>query len=547
MNALPQALQTALAQADETYLAGLSSKGLVNRAKKDLTKLTPEGEIQGDGVQVRLGDEVCLLKSPLGDSTCTCPSPGMCRHRIAAILWLKEQTPAGETEAPPAPPPDLSPLLEVPLERIKKALGAKAFHQLVFRLGKEGLPEMEERSVVRMNWDGQTIKLLTPLEHSTCTCRSTELCRHKAAALLCYQVKKERVSLSDLAEAPKKDDRRWDPEQVQAAAQAVEGLTAELLEGGLSRLSDAAPDSAQRLSSLCHAANLPRLETGLRTLSTLLERALNRSAAFRTEDLLFRLSELYHLARELEREDADLPALAGTFREEYRPCPDLALCLLGEREFHADSGFEGTVFYFWDTRQKHWYTYTNARPTFYESARRRPPHARIPAPWGLNCLMDQLYGVLLTLEDCKATADGRLSSTESAHAVIGPNRKPWEALPPELCWTDFAAMYDELSPHLLWGPETERLVLLRPARCEARAFDKTAQKFRMLLYDAGGRALPLEVQYRAEEKALVQTLEQLAKEIEKKPGGAFLCLARLAGEDLTLYPVEYYAKWRCGP
>ncbi len=545
MNALPEALQTALAQADETYLAGLSSKGLVNRAKKDLTKLTPEGAAQGDGVEVRLGEEVCLLKSPLGDSVCTCPSQGMCRHRIAAILWLKEQTPAGETDASPAPPPDLTPLLEVPLERVKKALGAKAFHQLIFRLGKEGLPEMEESSVVRMNWGGEIVKLLTPLEHSTCTCRSAELCRHKAAALLCYQIKKERVALSDLAEAPKTDDRRWDLEQVQAAAQAVEGLTAELLDGGLSRLSDAAPDSARRLSALCHAANLPRLETGLRTLSTLLERALNRSAAFRTEDLLYRLSELFHLARQLEGENADLPALAGTFRDEYRPCPDLALCLLGEREFHADSGFEGTVFYFWDTKQGRWYTYTNARPTFYES-RRRPPNARTPAPWGLTCLMDQLYDVLLTLEDCKATADGRLSSTESAHAVIGPNRKPWEVLPPELCWTDFSAMYDHLSPRLLWGPETERVVLVRPARCEAQAFDKTAQKFRMLLYDAGGRVLPLEVQYRAEENALVKTMEKLAEEY--KPGGAFLCLARLAGEDVTLYPIEYFKKWKeAGP
>lgn len=545
MNALPEALQTALAQADESYLAGLSSKGLVNRAKKDLAKLSLEAETQGEAVQVRVGDETCLLKAPLGDSTCTCPSPGMCRHRMAAILWLKEQ--AGPSEEAPPAPPDLSPLLEVPLERIRKALGAKNFHNLVFRLGKEGLPEIEEGSVVRITWDGETVKLLTPLEHSACTCRSAELCRHKAAALLCYQIQKERVALSDLAEAPKTDDRRWDPDQVQAAAQSVKALTAELLEGGLSRLSDAAPDSAQRLSALCHAANLPRLETGLRTLSTLLERALNRSAAFRTEDLLFRLSELYHLADQLDAENPDLPALAGTFRDEYRPCPDLALCLLGEREFHADSGFEGTVYYFWDTRQGRWYTYTNARPTFYETRRRRPPNARTPAPWGLACLMDQLYGVLLTLEDCKATADGRLSSTEAAHAVIGPNRKPWEALPPELCWTDFSAMFQYLAPHLLWGAETERVVLVRPAKCEAQAFDKTAQRFRMLLRDEAGRTLPLEVRYRAEEKALVQTLETLAKTIGDKPGGAFLVLVRLAGEDLTLYPIEYYADWRCGP
>ena len=67
----------------------------------------------------------------------------------------------------------------------------------------------------------------------------------------------------------------------------------------------------------------------------------------------------------------------------------------------------------------------------------------------------------------------------------------------------------------------------------------------MLLTDAGGRTLPLEVRYRAEESSLVQTLEALAKNIEQSPGGVFLALARLSGEDLSLYPVEYYSDWGC--
>ena len=61
-----------------------------------------------------------------------------------------------------------------------------------------------------------------------------------------------------------------------------------------------------------------------------------------------------------------------------------------------------------------------------------------------------------------------------------------------------------------------------------------------------GRTVPLEVRYRAEEKALVQTLESLAKNIERHPGGVFLALARLSGENLSLYPIEYYSDWGCG-
>ena len=550
MLALPEALGTALNQADEAYLTGLCNKGTVNRAKKDLDKCSPAAQVEGGAVQVDLGDAQCLIRAPLGDSKCSCPSQGMCRHRIAAILWLKGLT-AAAPDQPAEPPPaaDLSPLLETPVEKLRKAMGAKAFHALIFRLSRESLPLIQESSVVQVELPDASVKLLLPLEHSTCSCKSRELCRHKAAALLCYQLVKGKHTLEELeASGPsaEKDSSGRDLEQVRAAAQAVRELAASLLDTGLSRLSDAAPDSAQRLASLCHVAGLPRLESGLRSLSSLLERALNRSAAFRTEDLLLRLADLDHLAQGLTAENADLDLLAGSFRDEYLPVPPMTLSLLGERQFHADSGYAGTVYYFWELDQRRWYSYTVARPTFYDSRRRRPANARNPAPWGLNGLMDQLYNLTIVLGKGKATADGRLSSTEGAHGEILSQKQPWEVFPPELCWTDFSQMFQHLEPYLLNGTELERLVVLRPAVCKAQDFDQTNQLFRMLLTDADGRTLPLEVRYRSEESALVQTLEALAKTIDKCPSGAFLALARLSGEALSLYPVEYYSDWRCG-
>ncbi len=545
---LPETLRAALAQAGEEYLAGLSNKGTVNRGKKDLSGLTPAATPDGETVRVALGDVECVIRAPLGDSGCSCPAQGMCRHRVAAILWLKTQSQDGGCSGPSeAPPPDLSPLLEVPADQIRKAMGAKNFHSLLFRLGRDGLPAISEGSIVQVELPDAAVKLLTPLEHSSCTCRSRELCRHKAAALLCYQLKKERHTLEELAGPTKTSESRWDPEQVSAAALAVRELAAGILDNGLSRLSPGAPDSAQRLSALCHTANLPRLENGLRSLSTLLERALKRSAAFRTEDLLLRLAELNHQAKALEAPDADLPSLAGSFRDEYLPCPPLFLSLLGERQFHSDSGFAGTVYYFWELNQRRWYTYTIARPTFYEGRGRRRPPSRNPAPWGLlDCLMDQLYNLTLSLDHGKATADRRLSSSEESRGTVGANGKPWEVFPPELCWTDFSAMFQYLEPYLLEGPETDRVVFLRPAACKTEAFDKVNQQFRMTLSDSAGRTVPLEVRYRAEAKSLVQTLEALSKNIEEHPGGVFLALARLSGENLSLYPIEYYSEWGCG-
>lgn len=537
-------LHAALRQADEDYLIGLSNKGTVKRAKKDLEGLTPAAQEEDQAVQVRLGEEVCTIRAPLGDSLCTCPAPGMCRHRIAAILWLKRQT---DQDAPAEEKPaDLSPLLEVPVDQLRRAIGAKAFHALVFRLGRDGLPPIQEGSIlqVELPWENAAVKLLLPLEHSACTCRSRELCRHKAAALLAYQLMKKRHTLEELAGQATPGESRWDLEQAAAAAQAVRELTAELLDTGLSRLSPSAPDSAQRLSALCHTAALPRLENGLRSLGTLLERALDRSAAFRTEDLLLRLARLEHLARKLEQvqDGNQIPELAGTFREEYAACPALTLTLVGERAFHTDSGYAGVVYYFWELKQRQWYTYTFARPTFYDKRDRRR-HSHIPAPWGLDCQMDQLYGLRLTLERGKATRDRRLSSSEDCRAMAGDSLQPWEALPEEVCWTDFAKLFQALEPHLLEGAETDRTVLVRPSRWVPQKFDKTAQLFRMLLLDTKGRVLPLEVRFSAQSKALVELLEKIAQTPQENT--AFLGLLRLEGEGLTFYPIEYYSDWGC--
>lgn len=221
-------LHAALRQADEDYLIGLSNKGTVKRAKKDLEGLTPAAQEEDQAVQVRLGEEVCTIRAPLGDSLCTCPAPGMCRHRIAAILWLKRQT---DQDAPAEEKPaDLSPLLEVPVDQLRRAIGAKAFHALVFRLGRDGLPPIQEGSIlqVELPWENAAVKLLLPLEHSACTCRSRELCRHKAAALLAYQLMKKRHTLEELAGQAPPGESRWDLEQAAAAAQAVRELTAEL-------------------------------------------------------------------------------------------------------------------------------------------------------------------------------------------------------------------------------------------------------------------------------------------------------------------------------
>ncbi|MDO5407058.1 MAG: hypothetical protein Q4F28_07000 [Eubacteriales bacterium] len=96
-------LRQALPEVEDLTLVELSNKGTVKRAYKDLEQEQPtvcwRGGESGtpEEAEVTMGDAVCRIRIPLSDSICSCPSRSMCRHRIAAILWLKREC-AGEKQ-----------------------------------------------------------------------------------------------------------------------------------------------------------------------------------------------------------------------------------------------------------------------------------------------------------------------------------------------------------------------------------------------------------------------------------------------------------------
>ena len=92
-----ESLKHLLVQADDGYLEGLSNRGTVKRAYKDLEQEQPEvvwDEETGEA-QAAFGDTVCHIRAPLGESTCSCPSRSVCRHIVAAILYLRQGTYGG--------------------------------------------------------------------------------------------------------------------------------------------------------------------------------------------------------------------------------------------------------------------------------------------------------------------------------------------------------------------------------------------------------------------------------------------------------------------
>lgn len=496
-----QTLRECLKRADDDYLAGLSNKGTVKRAAKDLEKETPKvswtGEEEGGGAQeaeVAFKEETCRIRVPLGESTCTCPSRSICRHVTAAILWLRREQEQEGTEAgnagqengdggepalkttlpdasgqlPETNVLELSSLFEIPLARLIRAAQGPGLKALLAYVGRGDLPSFKESSVVsvRLPWSGETVSLLEPVEYSSCTCKSRSLCAHKAQAILLYQLAKKRLDPGSLfAACQKTDSAAYDRDQMREAVRAVLASIEEQLSIGLSRQSADIPEHLERLAVICHRAALPRFASGLRTAAAQYRGYFSRSAVFRDDKLLKSLLSLSRLGKELLKalppEDespasgaqkakgpapaqgaapsSSLAALAGSFRSSYEPVGTLHLLGMGVRAFLGQSGYEGETYYFLEPDQKKWYVYTDARPVFYEGVRKRGRKAQEgPAPWGLPGSREALCEYEFRLTGAKAAPGGRLSASQETKGEILGRRTLSRAI--EMSFWDYSAL-----------------------------------------------------------------------------------------------------------
>ena len=535
---LPEKLAVALAAADDAYLIGLSNKGTLNRAKKDLAALeNPEITPEEEGIRVKMGEISCLIKAPLGESNCSCPSGAMCRHRLAAMLLLKEN--AG-TAAPPKP--EFEELKQYPVEKLVKALGPKRLAAALLRFESGSGPEMLESTVIEvaMPWYPATVRLLEPLEHSTCTCHSRDLCIHKAEAMLYWQLQKK-IAVPEKLRV-QQTEAELDLDGVRGICRSVQDALTAQLTTGLSRMSASVCETVERMAALFHTAGLPNLERALRSLHGEYAAYFARSATFRDWVLLERISHTFRLASAMERGDAAaVSRLAGTFRDDYDPVGNLRLYLLGLREFSGRSGYAGTIYYFWDRDKVRFYTFNHVRPTFYEGVPQNRKSAA--APWGLPCTLRQAWNCSMELTGAKANRTGNLSSTEQCSATLQERSKPGAVIPRRCMDRDFRRLLAECSaPNL---PENSRLALVQPRECIPVAYDRVKQMFSMQLLDDEGHDLWLEVSYKKEEAVVVDMLERLSAAIQRDPKlrPVFFGIVHRGEDRLKLYPIEYFTQW----
>lgn len=461
-----------------------------------------------------------------------------------------------ETEKKKAAQPRVFPEIRAfPLEKARKAMGVRRYQSMVSRARLRLRPQIEVTSVITVTFPdtGIRVKLLEPLAHAACSCHKKSLCGHKAEAILWYQLECGVLTPEQLDEAMEEtSDVSLDA--VHGLADAMMQLLEMQLRTGLARTSPDVLDSLERMAILCHNQELADFERDARSLRTLWQNYFDRMASFRTEDLMVRVMMFYQKARSLRETatPAQIRRMAGQFKSAYQPVGDLTLIGIGVRRFISDSGYEGETCYFLEESGEKWYTYTNARPLFYDHASRRKPGAYAKAPWELRANAQELTQLRIRLHNARVNEKNRISSSAETHGEILGARNIRMSEIAGWYYTDFRRLFEERirSAPVPWMPEGEqeygfdesrRPVLVQASACRESEFDRIAQTFRLDLLDANGVLLAVEVVYSKEEDFTIRYLERVARRIQASQRSipCFVGDVYLSDGQMKLYPITF--------
>lgn len=643
--------QLAFGEIDDDYLTGISNKGIVKRAYKDLETIPCMAAGQNlqeaaakqlqdmafaaqEVLELTVGEETVQIRLPFGESTCSCPSRSICRHVVQGILAMKaafaaseavenktaptanetveaekeaatsetmqgstaatsetvEYKPAavnetvegrtgttnetieGSTEASTNEAVEnktavtmiekvTQQIADYPLVKLCKSLGTRRIQEVIGAAKTGRKPQITYSSVVTVQpiAKSMTVKLLFPLEHATCTCHKKEFCVHKAEAVLWCKLESGQLGIQDL-EQTEGTAADYDMEQVHEAASQMRTVLEELFDTGLSRTADDVTERMERLAVISHNAKLANFESDWRRMQDSYQKYMKRVATLGIPNLMRQITRLYrNVERLAQAQNAlEVSALAGVFRSEYTPALDLDLVGIALEHFVSKSGYEGDTVYFLEETTKRWYTYTQARPVFYEKEQSLYYYGgqryTQETPWGLPVPFRELAACQFHLEHAKSDSRGRLSSSKETKGRLIRERDSKNPLTEQLLgkwyYRDFAQLFQEMfcaareagaeeADHSSEeGDAQTKLVILRPSSCDPAVFSDTEQKLRMKLYDEAGKAVVIEITYSKDEAEGIRYLEKITD--ENLP--CFFGKIYLQDGRIKLYPIAVFGK-----
>lgn len=534
----PEKLSKILAALDEDALVALASRGLVRRATKDLTRESPRLLTIGEEATVDVaGHNVHLPAAGPVQARCDCPAPGMCRHIVAATLFLRSlviQSTEISSRTPGTPAADpWHEVLAMELDTLRTWASTDGFRRGV-KYTQEELPEVEREPGLRVVFpDGIECRFISGagLEGVICTAAPSEKPARVVAAVLAIQ--QAAGQNAKLLEARNVSDT-WGPAQREQAA-AVDALVLDAVHTGILHLSPAFGDRCRSLAAAVDQADLPRITRMLQALAREVELLLARHAQANEARVLHLLATLHALCTAILNAPGPPPtALVGTRRGRFSPFRRLRLAGLTAHRWRTRSGFDGVSVLFFDPAAQHFLSWTDVRREKHREQNDGEWIYRGAMPWPGGRIVRLAARSWLDLTDGNVSPTGRLSGTESCRAMLGEEVDPTtlDFGPTGFGdWRDLATHARDILPVGLAEQNPLRgIVALFPAAWGVKHFDEVHQVLRQAIFDLEGRAVQLVVPFTSTSQKTIQALEGADPKKHKLSG----LLGRIAFDpDLT--------------
>ncbi len=530
---------------DDDYLTALTNKGIVKRAYKDLEGIEINISEEGEEIKASFEDVSITLKENLSESICSCPSRSICKHIITAVLHIK----ANLNNNPKADPSEnkaenaddtakaeevyfvkteeILVLEEAPL---LKTMGATALKKLYADVLHNRLPDITEGKFILVELgSGHKVRLLTPISDSVCSCKSSDICVHKAAAILYFKASKGALEIKK-EEAPKAAE--IDIDAVISFAERIEEEICHILNVGLSRISDSIIEHTEKLALSSHNVGMARHEGMFREISAMFESYFNRDVHFSEAQLLKRLSACYQLAMKIKnaREQEKLSVYMGSFRDEYVEAASMRFIPLGDRYLETISGYAGNVYYFLEEESRKVYSYSDLRPTFYDNNRQSFAGANLM--WSLNHSIQALMDHKFELKNPKVSADRRLSSSNQIEGSLGEKLKGDLPISSELITYDFRKLIT-----IEEKIENDRVAMVISSRLIRHGIDSIRQMFYMQIADENGYPISIELKNNKANKKVITILTSWCLKV--KENTLFIGVTYIEDGMLKMMPIEF--------
>ncbi|MGK5507800.1 hypothetical protein [Brevibacillus formosus] len=527
-----------IALCNEEYLIKYANKGIYNRSIKEMEKgMTVSYEFGNDYVECALSDDsVCRLHADIDRFSCSCPSDKICKHVIIAIVYYAEnhlKAGAETGEELETYKPDFSWLLQLQPSHISKAFTPAQLEEVLFRLDYFEEMDIVETSFLTMTLRTQDISVSfdsdSEIGKSMCTCKAKGNCLHKLEVILRYRAMHQLQDREHLQASV--TDVSYETDVVAEA----KALIAEILGIGLAKLSQTICTRLELLAIAAHNGNLPRVEKDIRGIHGELNLFFQRHVKFSTEALLDRLSRVYLSLLALEKTDHTeaKKQLLGSFKSKYHMVPQLNLYALGANPWETRSGYKGITYYFYSLSDQRIYTYTEARPVYYEGITFSFKDSyKSKVPWGELISMEELSHSQVILTQAKTNREQRLSSSEETRLTIVPRENIEELDLGKVLVRDWSSGWKDAAGDM-FETAMDSVFLLKANKFNQVDFDQKTQQLILTIEDEQSHSLPLSISYQGEFARNIRHLEQNKRLLELRD--VYLLVQKIRD---GLYPIS---------